>query len=93
MRMGVHGAGAVLGHPGRSPRGLMWGQEQRLRAPAGDRSGAEVPVWVPGRGFSGRLWGGFCLCKDTWKLLSCSSVASSSATSKTSSGTSAGFGT
>ena len=30
--MCVHGARAVLGHPGRSPRGLVWGQEQRLRA-------------------------------------------------------------
>ena len=65
--MGVHGAQAVLGHPGRSPWGLVWGQEQRLRALDCGLQGAEVLVWVPGHGFSGRLWGELCLCKGPWR--------------------------
>ena len=39
----VHGARAVLGHPGRSPRGLVWGQEQRLRAPGCGLQGGRGP--------------------------------------------------
>ena len=65
--MCVHRAQAVLSHPGRSPRGLLWGQEQRLRAPGCGLQGAMVLVWVPGRGFSGRLWGELCLCKGPWR--------------------------
>ena len=64
---GMHGAGRCWASQGGAPRGLVWGREQRQRAPGCGLQGAEVLVWVSGRGFSGRLWGELCLCKGPWR--------------------------
>ncbi|XP_045323370.1 uncharacterized protein LOC123592430 isoform X2 [Leopardus geoffroyi] len=65
-RWGCTGPGWCGATLGGAPGGWC-GARSGLRAPGCGLQGAEVLVWAPGRGFSGRLRGELCLCKGPWR--------------------------
>ena len=65
-RWGCTGPGWCWATLGGAPGGWC-GARSGLRAPGCGLQGAEVLVWVPGRGFSGRLRGELCVCKGPCK--------------------------